>query len=168
MLACSLDVIDRNVRGFPGGVPAMAIRLGKHQGTLRSELKPPVGSVAKLGWLDALQVMDLCHQVGMRDAYAPLDVVERERGRVFISTIPIVDGVAQEGLAARVARLAKEFSDFMSEVAMTSADGVVSDNELTRARVEGVQLVAEVQHMLATLEGMNDASKLGRLRAVGA
>lgn len=51
------DAAYHTVHDYPGGTSALAVRLGKHTTTLNHEVRPPVGSSAKLGLVDAQRIM---------------------------------------------------------------------------------------------------------------
>lgn len=164
MAMCSLVEMNVLARSYPGGIAALAQLLGKAPGTLRAELQPPVGSTAKLGWLDGLALMSCFRQVHMPTALTPLDIVEAEFGRLAVQ-LPAVDGVAAEGLLPHVSRLAKEFSDVLAEVSVTTADGQVNDRELAAFDAQAAELITAVQGMRSHLAKLNRDAKPAHLRA---
>lgn len=154
----SLDALKRLCEAYPGGVAAVAQRLGKHPGTLRNELCPPLGGSAKLGWLDALSIMQMGRQVGLPQALAPLDLVEMDFGRMAVALPEAAEGV-DAGFVERVAAVAQEFGRFMADVAASAVDGQISDNELKRATAECADLMGALQQLMALLASMNERCK---------
>lgn len=153
----SLDALANLARIYPGGVPALAQRLGKHPGTLRAELSPPGGSTAKLGWLDALRIMQMCLQVGMPAALTPLDMAEGEFERVAID-MPRT-GEAGDELLKRLAVASEEFSALMAEIAHDVSGGSVNDNQLRRIRAKGQELFGGLHALLRAVGELNAAAK---------
>lgn len=154
----ALDTIKRLAEAYPGGVAALAQRLGKHPGTLYNELCPREGSSAKLGLADALSVMDFARQARMAEALAPLDLIELRYGRMAIP-LPTGEELDDECLLRAVSAVALEFGQFAAEVATSAADGRISDNELKRVRHEAAELSAALQRVLLRLAELNAASK---------
>jgi hypothetical protein len=160
----TLDALKRLVRAYPGGTEAVAQRLGKHPGTLRSELQPPAGSSAKLGWLDAVDIMAMARQVGMPEALTPLDLLEAEFGRVFIKALDHADD--GEGLMRGVAGAAEAFGQLVSELATSAADGTITDNELGQIRTKASALLGGVHRLLAHVGDLNARGKPAQLQRV--
>jgi hypothetical protein len=160
-----LDAFDRLCKHYPGGIAAMALRLGKREGTLRAELKPPVGSTAKLGYDDAVEIMRNCQQLGMPDALAPLDLLEAEFGRQAIP-LPELAQLGDADLVRHTHRLTSEFSDVLMAVAAAGdADGV-TDNDLRNAEAQFGELIAAGHQVLERMRRMNAEGKPAHLRAV--
>lgn len=153
----SLDALDNLARQYPGGIAALAVRMNKHPGTLRSELQPPPGSTAKLGYVDAIRIMSMCRQVGMPAALTPLDMVEESFDRVAIA---MPRGNVEHGeLAKCLAEASQEFAALMGEVAQDLEDSRISDNELKRIRAKGQALMGGIGELLRVVGEMNAASK---------
>lgn len=145
------DAAYHTVHDYPGGVAELASRLGKHVTTLNHEVRPPVHSSAKLGLLDAAKVMDFA------DDNRILDALAAARGCMVVPLprLAVEDGASFE----HVARIAREFAEFMAEVATDMADGRISDNELARIEREFGELVATGQRLLAHCQALNAAGK---------
>jgi hypothetical protein len=160
-----VDQLDRLCKRYPGGIAVMAVRLGKREGTLRAELKPPVGSTAKLGFDEAVEIMRNCRQVGMPDALAPLDLLEAEFGRQAIA-LPTTAQLGDVDLVRHTHKLTREFSDVLMVVATAGADQVITDNELREAESQFGELIAAGHQVLERMRAMNAEAKPAHLRAV--
>lgn len=152
----SLDTMHRLAKAYPGGIEVLAERLGKRVKTFRAELLPPVGSTAKLGWLDAISIMEMSRQVGAPLALTPLDMVEADFGRMAIE-LPSAE--VGDDLMCKVALASEEFAKLMAEVASDAGGGQVSDNALKRIRGASQSLFADVQALLRVVAEMNVAGK---------
>lgn len=143
-----LDAAARTVRDYPGGSLSLAPRLGKRPGTLSHEVNPPEGGSAKLGLLDAIDIIKMS-----RD-YRIIHATCAELGGMFIK-LPVIDD-AQGDPGSRMAAVAKEFADLMGEVCTSSADGEISDNDIKRIEREWAELMAAGQVLLAYLQARNE------------
>jgi hypothetical protein len=158
------DALDRLCKRYPGGIAAMAVRLGKRDKTLRAELKPPVGSTAKLGLDEAVEIMRNCQQLGMPDALAPLDLLEAEFGRHAIA-LPELAQLKDGDLVRHTHRLTGEFSDVLLAVAEAGRDNKITDHELRDAEAQFAELIAAGHQVLERMRAMNAKAKPAHLRA---
>lgn len=139
------------VRDYPGGAVALAPRLGKKANTLSQEVRPPEGSAAKFGLLDAVTAMAFSgdHRV--------LYAIAAELGYV---AVPMPDLADEHGEGAeRLAAVAREFADVLTAAAGALADGTVTDNELRSVERQWSELVAEGQRLLQQFVALNEAGK---------
>lgn len=151
------DAAYHTVHDYPGGASALAPRLGKSSTTLCHEVRPPVGSVAKLGLIDAQRMM------AMSGDHRILHAMAAELGH-FVVPLPALADSA--GSADELAHLAREFGDVVGAVATAMADGKVTDNELKGLERQWGELVAAGQHMLQHFARLNAESKPLTLRSV--
>lgn len=153
-----LDAAYHTVHDYPGGAAALALRLGKSCSSLSHEVKPPAGSTAKHGLLDAVKIMQLAGD------YRVLHAIAAQCGGMFV---PLPELAEESPCAHGVARVAREFADVMGEVASSMADAVVSDNELARIERAWGELLQAGQGMLAHIAALNEAGKPAPLRVAG-
>ena len=114
------------------------------------EVRPPAGSTAKLGLLDAIEIMELTNTT-------PLQLICAHFGGTFIQ-LP-QQGEGQEATAEYLVRLAKEFGEVMSTVADRSADGHISDNDARDIRRETLDLIAALNATLRHIDARCEAGK---------
>lgn len=145
-----LDAAYHTVHDYPGGVAALATRLPrKAESTLNQEVRPPTGSMAKLGIVDAAAIVTATNDYRIADAFCA------HVGGMFVRFPTLDDDQADVPMA----QLVREFSDVLSELARTLDDGAVNDNELRAARREWSELVAVGNSIVATLAARNLAQK---------
>lgn len=121
--------------------------LGKPEATLRKEIDPHATG-AKMGLLDAAEATYFTRDWVLLNAFAA------ECGAaVFPLPSAGVDGAS---IHQKLAGMAKEFGELVSQVAQSMADGKLTPNEYARCHKEAGELIAAVQ---ATLQ------HLGELRA---
>jgi len=148
-----MDIADaayHTVHDYPGGAEALAVRLGKRGSSLSHEVRPPVGSSAKFGLLDAVTAMELSGDRRILNAIA---------GRLNCIVIPMPQIDDSDGSAHHVARVAAEFGELMAEVATSVSDGHVSANELARVNHSYAEMTAVCQRMLAHLAALHEEAK---------
>lgn len=150
-----LDAARHTAEDYPGGVQAMALRLGKSYETFRKELAPPEGSTAKLGLLDALRMMTRSGDFRIADA------LEAELGRFALPLPAAADAVPDEALAAHLVHIAKEFGEVLQETAVRAADGDISDNDVAAVEEQWGQLMAAGSAMLKHLVALNAQRRPG-------
>lgn len=148
-----LDAAYHTVHDYPGGAEALAVRLGNKRGTsLSHEVRPPVGSTAKLGLITAVEIMELSSDYRILNAIcARLNCAPP----VPLPSLEMCDGTATR----HVASVAKEFGELMADVARDASDGVITDNELARIGKSFGELVAAGQQLLALLTQINETGK---------
>ena len=138
----------RMIKDYPGGAVALAPVVGKTAATLSHEVSPNYPT-AKFGLADAVALSQWTNDRQVLTAFAA------ELSCMVVPLPADVPGV--EGVAPRTAQLAREFSDLMTELATSLADGHVSTNELGRIEREGSELMAALQSLLGTVRALHDA-----------
>ena len=157
-MAWPMDELRRVAQAYPGGQPALALRMCKRPASLRAELLPPVGSTAKLGLLDAVEIMALAQSAGVPQALQPLDVIEAQFGRMAVP-LPSADTMPIGGLPERVTRMISEFADVLTEITSASSDGRVTANELKKVRREVAEHIAALQATVAYMQQLHEGGK---------
>lgn len=142
-----IDGVRRAARSYPGGIDAVALRLGKSPSTLEKELRSAPGY--KLGFEDAQEIMTLCRDVGSDHALDGLNAQADVLGAVVTLLPAGVDPSSCTG--ARVAKLMREFSDVVASLGESLADGVITPNELRKIEAQWSEMVAAGQVVLRDL-----------------
>lgn len=151
----TLDAALQLARSYPGGIAAMALRLGKSESTLRKELTGSDGY--KLGALD-LEAMTM-HSVSVRqpNALVAAGISASNYGCMLIP-LPDADKFADSAdVMFGLADMAHEFSDLCHEVSQDIKDGKITDNELKRIDRETGALIASLHRLRERLAEMNAA-----------
>lgn len=149
-----LDAVRRSVRHYPGGLEAVALRLGKSASTLEKELRGAPGF--KLGAEDAAEIAAMCCDVGSEFASDfPAAVAERVRAHLLF----LPERVSDAKTVQEVAQLMRECADVVSAATLAAADGVITRNELKGVRLQWSELVAVGQELMRHLEAQHEAGK---------
>lgn len=143
-----LDAAFNLVHDHPGGAASLAPRVGKNPATLCHEVTGH--GTAKLGLETALKLSVLTGDTRI------LNVIAAHCGCLVL---PMVhqDDLDGDEVMARLGRTAKEFGDFVSEVATDARDGRINTNELRRIEREWSELVSAGQSLVAHLRAMHDS-----------
>ena len=146
-----LDTLYHTVHDYPGGAQALGLRLGKRGTSLSHEVRPPAGSTAKAGLLDAMKIMDLTGD------HRTLHAMNAQLGYMAVR---LPDGdLASEATLAHLATLSREFNDVVQAAAVSASDGVITDNELANLQRQAGELINAVQALLGDFVAQNAKGK---------
>lgn len=145
---------------YPGGIEAVAPRMGKRPDTLRKELTGVHGY--KWGIDDEELLIAICLAAGVKDALAPITAAAVNAGAMVIP-LPSMEAAGSSFQA--VASTAREFGEFMGTMADAAADGRITGNEVKRIDREASELVAAVQRCVSDMHALHEAGKPTHLRA---
>lgn len=144
--AIGLDVMDaayHTAHSFPGGVPALAQRMGMSQNTLAHKVS----------------LHNDTHHLSLREAVAMQEVSQDKRitqaiccalGGVFID----LQADQKSTTMATVMNMAKEFGEVLASVNAAVADGEVNLNEMHDCERQAAELIAALNATLATVRGL--------------
>lgn len=157
-----IDGVRRAARCYPGGVDAVALRLGKSPSTLEKELRGAPGY--KLGFEDAHEIMVICRDVGSDHALDGFNAQADGLGAV-VTMLPegVCPGSCTGGM---VAKLMREFSDVIASVGESMSDGIITPNELRKIEAQWGEVVAAGQDLLRGLSAKVKAA-MGRWKDGG-
>lgn len=150
-----LDSVRRAVRHYPGGVDAVAARLGKSPSTLEKELR--AAPQYKLGAVDAAEIAAMCVEQGSDYGLEyPTRIAEAVGATLLV--LPRGTDVPDGVTAQTVASLVREFADVVSSATLADADGEISRNELLAVERQWAELVAAGQGLMRHLGAKHQAT----------
>ena len=144
--ATGLDVGDaayHTAHDFPGGVPALAQRMGMSQHTLAHK-------VCLHNATHHLSLREAVRMQGVAGDVRILHAMAAALGHVCISMHVQPGGSTLEDIT----RMAGEFADVMRATTDAVADGRVTVNEMHECERQAAELAASVNTMLGTLRAM--------------
>ena len=150
-----LDSVRRAVRHYPGGVDAVAARLGKSPSTLEKELR--AAPQYKLGAVDAAEIAAMCVEQGSDYGLEyPTRIAEAVGATLLVLPrgTDVPDGITAQVLAA----LVREFADVVTSATLADADGEISRNELLAVERQWAELVAAGQGLMRHLGAKHQAN----------
>lgn len=159
----AIDAVARACRHYPGGIPAIATRLGKAVATLEKELRCAPGF--KLGAEDALAISAMCADLSTPHALDYANAVA-EVVRADLSLIPRLAD-ADADTVKDVSVVMRECADVVQSVVGADADRCITANELREAESQASELISAVQITLAHLRAKHEAAKPPHLRSSG-
>jgi len=145
------DSLWRAAHAYPGGIEALAVRMGISASSLAHKVKP-----SNLGaHCSPEEMAQVCEMTG--DHGAAHALADR-LGYVLLPMPQLADGV-DAGFTTGLASAVQEFGQFIAEVSSNLADGRVTDNELRRINKEAAEMIAAAQKLVVLAERMNDQNK---------
>ena len=150
-----LDSVRRAVRHYPGGVDAVAARLGKSPSTLEKELR--AAPQYKLGAVDAAEIAAMCVEHGSDYGLEyPTRIAEAVGATLLVLPrgTDVPDGITAQVLAC----LVREFADVVTSATLADADGEISRNELLAVERQWAELVAAGQGLMRHLGAKHQAT----------
>lgn len=147
-----LDALRLMVRDYPGGLDAVAVRLGKSPSTLEKELRAAQGY--KFGVLDAGAVTEMCHEMCVASAAAYVTAAAASCGAA-VSLAPSAAIPDERELVAQTGKLLRDVADVVTAVVQAGGDGRVSLNELRAVEREGREALLSLQALVAAIERLH-------------
>ena len=144
------DALRQMVRDYPGGVEAVALRLGKPWQTLDKELRAAPGY--KLGIREACAIGQLCAEAGAPSAAAYATSVASHCG-VHITLAP-ADGASPMDVMHGATNVMREVADVVGKVTEAGQDDHYSPNEIKRIKKEAREAIAAIQQLVAHVDGV--------------
>lgn len=142
--------LQRAVRAFEHGTPALAARLGISQSSLLHKVSPTYPT-AHCSPEEVVEIMQVTGDHGALHAMA---------GALGYVLLPGPSLELQGESALALARTVAEFGEFAVVTANALADGQVSDNERARIEREAAQALAAIQQLLQVAARINLAAKV--------
>ena len=142
-----IDAAHRLGLEYPGGITALAVRLGMTPAVLSQKLNPNCHS-HHLNVMEALRIQVACNKPDITRSMA------NELGFCLMplsTSLTTCEG-APKNLAAEVAHTCKEFGDFMGSVQESIADGKVTPNERKSMEKELHEMINASQQLLRQMQ----------------
>lgn len=150
------DHLHALARAYPGGVEAMAHRLGKSPHTLRHEFARQ--GAAKLSVDDADAILAFAIAARMPQALQSLHAQAAAHGAMLIELPQVHDG-ANASTMQDLAVCAVEFAEFVAKTAKAADDGVITANELNSVDKELGDLITCAQSVRKHLAQWHETGK---------
>lgn len=157
----AIDAVARACRHYPGGIPAIAARLGKATATLEKELRCSPGF--KLGAEDALAISAMCADLHSPHALDFANAVAEAVGAQLELMPQLADAAADT--VKDVSDVMRECADVVQAVVGADADRLITANELREAESQASELITAVQTTVSHLRARHEAAKPGHLRS---
>ena len=149
-----LDVIHEAAHGYPGGVEAIAARMGKNPGTMRKKLLPNEDT-HDLTVKELRKIVDYCDTDRVAQAFAD------DRGLMCIKK-PDFEALSDKEILDLFLDLAAQQGEWAREISKAMASGEIDWNELVKIRKEYDEFItaaAEVMNRLQSFMAVSEETK---------
>jgi hypothetical protein len=143
----ALDAIHHAATHAPGGIAALAPRMGKSVHTLRHELAGAPGH--KLGLMDAVLMAQMLGSPRLADAVAC------EAGGMFV---PLAFDAAGEPIAD-IADAMRELSELTAALGQSYRDDKISANELANIETQAADVIAVLHRIVGAAKAAHAKSQ---------
>lgn len=124
-----LDCLYNAARAYPGGIEALAVRMGIKPQVLRNKLSP-ANHLHKPTYEEASKVMEYCAGAGVPDAFDSLHAYAFGLGYVCVPIPSAEEDLSQEALATLAFQLTAQFGDALNASTQALSDDHLSEKEL--------------------------------------
>jgi hypothetical protein len=119
------DALYKIAREYPGGLEALAQRMGKSVPVMYNKFRPGI-QTHHVSFEEVTEAIEHCQQAGVKDALLPAEAFAWRLGCVLLP-VPRMDAVSHEDLGQQVCKTVKEFG----EVASCIYESLASNNDIT-------------------------------------
>ena len=121
------DALYKIARAYPGGLEALAAKMGVSVNVLRNKLAPGIESHYP-SFEELSVIVEYCDQAGVKDAHMPLHALLSRHGMAAF-VIPEPNQVSEDDLSQTVCRVMSRVGDVAEAVSTALLDGVITDAE---------------------------------------
>ncbi|MEB0137784.1 MULTISPECIES: phage regulatory CII family protein [unclassified Undibacterium] len=121
------DALYKVARSYPGGLEALATKLGISANVLRNKLAPGIESHYP-SFEEFSQIIELCQAAGVKDAHLPLHALLGRHGLAAF-VVPEPGTVSEDDLSQTVCRVMSRVGNVAAAVSTSLLDGVITDVE---------------------------------------
>lgn len=138
------DTIHEVAHSYPGGVEALALRMGKNPGTLRKKLLPNVDT-------HELTVQELRTMVAFTDTDKIAQAFAADRGLMCIS-MPDFDGLSDTEILDLFLDLQAQQGNWANEIRKAMSNGEIDFDEMAGIRKEYNEFIVAAAKVMNRLE----------------
>ncbi|GGX39668.1 MULTISPECIES: phage regulatory CII family protein [Undibacterium] len=121
------DALYKVARAYPGGLEALATKMGMSVNVLRNKLAPAIESHYP-SFEELSVIIELCHQAGVKDAHLPLHALLGRHGLAAF-VVPEPSEVSKDDLSQTVCKVMSQVGDVAEAVSEALLDGVITAAE---------------------------------------
>lgn len=140
------DVVYRVVHSYPGGVAAMAARMGKNPNTLQSKINPNLDTHHTTAEeLEQIQMFSNSPEIAKHFA-----------GQMNMVCFPVTEheGTSDMELLDLFINMEKEKAEWLASIQKSLSDGVIDPVEAVRIKRESREHIAIIAELTSRIDGM--------------
>jgi hypothetical protein len=143
------DLVYDIAHSYPGGIPALAVRLSMSSNVLNKQVNPAIDT-HRLALETLIKLLDYA-DVNKRFTHAQC----ANNGGVFVSTEQF-DGVSDMAVLETLTQLLARFGDLSQNLHKALSDRRVTEDEIRTAKQDMYALNAAGAELIARLESLSD------------
>ncbi len=151
------DALYLIARKYPGGVEALAHRLGKSSDVLYNKLRPGVLS-HHTAFEEVSLILELAEEAGVADWALPLRAFCWRHRHIAIP-LPACSETDDEQLTMLLCRTMKEIGDVADEISQATHDGHITERELERIEIQFTEATAALMALRERVRAKKDEAK---------
>lgn len=121
------DALYKVARSYPGGIDALAERLGMSVNVLRNKLAPGISS-HYASFEEVSNIITLCQTAGVKDAALPLHALLARHGMAAF-LVPEPEQISNDDLSQTVCRVMSQVGNVAEAVSEALLDNVITERE---------------------------------------
>lgn len=141
-----LDAIYKVSHSYPGGIPALAVRMGKSANVLQNKVNPNV-ETHHVTAEEAAQIADFADSDDIAKAFA-------ERRNMACFHITEHQGASDMELLDLFINMEVEKAEWLKTIQQSLADGRIDPGEAERIRKESREHIAIIAELTSRIDGM--------------
>lgn len=121
------DALYKISRAYPGGIDALAQKLGISANVLRNKLAPGIASHYP-SFEEVSMIIALCQEAGVKEALLPLHALLARHGMAAFA-VPEPSQVSTDDLSQTVCRVMSQVGNVAEAVSESLIDNVITEHE---------------------------------------
>ncbi|HWV14171.1 MAG TPA: phage regulatory CII family protein [Cellvibrio sp.] len=121
------DALYTISRAYPGGIDALAQKLGISANVLRNKLAPGIASHYP-SFEEVSLIIDFCQEAGVKHAHMPLHALAARHGMATFA-VPEPSQVSNDDLSQTVCRVMSQVGNVAEAVSEALLDNVITEHE---------------------------------------
>src|SRR5450631_3584525 len=121
------DALYKVARAYPGGLEALALRMGISANVLRNKLAPGIESHYP-SFEELSRIVELCVDADVKDALLPLHALLGRHGMAAF-VVPEPESISSDDLSQTVCRVMSQVGNVAEAVSGALMDGMISGAE---------------------------------------
>ncbi len=142
------DALYKVARAYPGGIEALAQRMGKTANVLYNKLRPGVDSHYP-SFEEVSEIVELCAAAGVPNATLPIEAMCQRHSLVAFA-FPALAHLSDADLTQSVCKAMQELGDVTGAIASALAD----DGGISLAELDGIE--REIQQALGAIGALRE------------